>query len=377
MFAGMMLDEHLGYVADRIRVRQFRAAIAKSIKPGDRIADLGCGSGILGLMCLEAGASHVVGIDSGAIIEVARDTMLRAGYGERATFIRGKSSRIELPEPVDVLICDHIGCLGFDYGVIDFLVDAKKRFLKPGGTLIPSRIRLNVAAVSSQKCDELANGWQTGNIPEAFRWVRSYAVNTKHLVDMKRDDVLGAPAVLGDIDLYADQPDFFSWNAEFSIDRDGLMHGLAGWFECELAEDVWMTNSPLAETPILRPQAFLPIGETVQVKTGDRVKATVMTRPADDMIAWVVEFPATGQRFAHSTWQGVLLEPEDLIKTNPAHIPHLSREGRARIAVLGCCDGKRTVQEIEQAVLRDHPDLFPTPSEIAQFVAQVLGRDTE
>jgi len=108
--------------------------------------------------------------------------------------------------------------------------------------------------------------------------------------------LLGSSAVLGDIDLYADHSDFFSWSTDLQIERDGLMHGVAGWFECELATDVWMTNSPLAEKPIHRYQAFLPINEAVKVNAGDTVKATVMARPADHLIAWVVKFPATGQR---------------------------------------------------------------------------------
>jgi hypothetical protein len=37
-----MLDEHLGYVADRIRLERFQAAIAQTLKAGDRVADLGC-----------------------------------------------------------------------------------------------------------------------------------------------------------------------------------------------------------------------------------------------------------------------------------------------------------------------------------------------
>ena len=101
------------------------------------------------------------------------------------------------------------------------------------------------------------------------------------------------------------------------------------------------------------------------MKAGDLVKATVMARPAEHLIAWVVEFPATGRRFSHSTWQGMLLAPEDLIRAHPERVPHLSREGQARVTVLGYCDGRRTAREIEQAVLRDHPDLFPSPEEIS------------
>jgi protein arginine N-methyltransferase 1 len=138
-----------------------------------------------------------------------------------------------------------------------------------------------------------------------------------------------------------------------------------------------MTNSPLAEQPINRSQVFLPIDEAVEVKAGDLVKATVMARPAEHLIAWVVEIPASGRRFSQSTWEGMLLAPEDLVRAHPDRVPRLSREGAARMAVLGYCDGQRSARAIEQAVLRDHPGLFPSPEEISSFVLQTLGKDTE
>ena len=52
-------------------------------------------------------------------------------------------------------------------------------------------------------------------------------------------------------------------------------------------------------------------------------------------------------------------------------------DGHARAAVLAYCDGRRSAREIEQAVLRDHPGLYPTAAEISRFVFQVLGRDAE
>ena len=372
-----MLEEHLGYIADRIRLEQFKAAVDRFLKPGDCVADLGCGSGILGLLCLQAGAAQVFAIDSTAMIEVARKTLARAGLGNRGVFIRGHSHRIELPELVDVVICDHVGYFGFDYGIVNTLHDARRRLLKPQGRLIPAKIRLQIGAIESEKSRDKAEGWRAEDVPGEFHWLRQHAVNTKHAAKLPCKALLSAPAELGDIDLCTDNPEFFSWTVEMTMTRDGVMHGLAGWFECELAEGVWMTNSPLSDRAIERPQAFLPIDEAVQVRAGDLVKTTVMARPADHLIAWVVEFPATGRRFSHSTWQGMLLAPEDLIRANPTRVPKLSREGQARTTVLAYCDGQRTVREIEQAVLRDYPDLFPSPDETSCFVAQVLGRDTE
>jgi len=146
-----MLEEHLGYVVDSIRLDAFRAAISRFVRPGDRVVDLGCGSGILGLMCLQAGASRVFAIDSTAMIEVARETLTRAGLADRTTFIRGHSNRVELPEPVDLVICDQVGHFGFDYGIVQTLQDARRRFLGPEGRVVPRTIQLHVGAGQLRK----------------------------------------------------------------------------------------------------------------------------------------------------------------------------------------------------------------------------------
>ncbi|MBK6555914.1 MAG: hypothetical protein IPG16_01360 [Comamonadaceae bacterium] len=159
--------------------------------------------------------------------------------------------------------------------------------------------------------------------------------------------------------------------------RDGTLHGLSGWFECELAENVWMTNSPLSAQAIKRSQAFLPIDGPLAVKQGDVISATVMARPADHLIAWDVRHPASGRKFSHSTWLGDLLMQEQLHKTRPDYVPQLGRAARARTLVLGYCDGQRTVAQIQAAVLHEHPALFPSPAEIARFVAAVLSGSTE
>lgn len=372
-----ILDEHLAYIADPIRLDLFRSAIAQTVQLGDRVADVGCGSAILGLQCLQAGAGHIDAIDSTGAIEIARQSLTQAGWGDQATLIHGNSFQIELAEPVDVVICDHVGYFGFDYGLIETLADARHRFLKPGGRLIPGRLRLQLGSVQSDKCHALAEGWAAPGIPPEFHWLRQHGINTKFAVNLRPDEVLAGPAELACIDLQVDNPDFFSWSVELTMVRDGTLHGLAGWFECELAENVWMTNSPLSATAIERSQAFLPIDGPLAVKEGDVIGATVMARPADHLIAWDVRHPASGSKFSHSTWLGDLLVQEQLARTRPDHVPRLSRFARSKALVLGYCDGQRSVGEIQADVLRDHPDLFPSVAEITRFVAAVLGGSTE
>ncbi len=204
-----MLNEHLGYISDPVRLERFRVAIANAIRQGDRVADVGCGSGILGLLCLREGANFVYAIDSSAMIEVARESLVRAGMGNKASFIREQSEQVNLPEAVDVVICDHVGYFGFDYGIVQFIEDARRRFLKPGGTLIPAQIKLQLAAVESDKCRNMAEGWRADGVPAEFHWLCHHRVNSKHAVNLQREELLGVPAELGGIDFRDNNPDFF------------------------------------------------------------------------------------------------------------------------------------------------------------------------
>lgn len=370
-----MLAEHLGYLADPVRLDRFRAAIHKVVKSGDRVADLGCGTGILGLLCLQAGASFVYLIDNSAMIDVARQTFERAGVAGQARFIKARSQQAELPERVDVILCDHVGYFGFDYGIVDLIEDTRARLLKPQGSLMPRRLKLQISAIESGDCRSLALAWQAPAVPAQYHWLSEYAINTKHAVNLSPKDLLSAPASLGAIDLGKDNPGFYSWSAELVMHRKGLLHGLGGWFDCELGPGVTMTNSPLSEQPIKRSQVFLPIADAVPVDAGEAVNVQLSARPADDLIAWTVEFPRSGRRFRHSTWNGRLMTAEDLLRANPGRIPSPSAQGRARAIVLGYCDGHRTAHDIELAVLRDHPALLASQAEISRFVAQVLSQD--
>jgi hypothetical protein len=44
--------------------------------------------------------------------------------------------------------------------------------------------------------------------------------------------------------------------------------------------------------------------------------------------------------------------------------------------VLSYCDGEQTAEQVEAAVIRDHPALFPSASATKTFVRSVLQWDT-
>jgi len=302
------LDEHYSYLADRTKVDRYRAAISGVVGPGDAILDLGCGSGLLGLMALRAGAAKVHFVDSGPVIEMARRVVSEAGFGRRAVFHQALSYDLELPDPVDVVLSDHVGYFGFDYDILRLLADARQRFLRPGGRLVPRQIDLKLAPVESEACRQLVQRWRDGSVPPEFSWVATPAANLKHAVNLDPGNLLAPPATLASLVLGQDTADFFTWQAGFDITRDADLDGLAGWFDCVLHEVIRVTNAPDAEERLERPQAFLPLEQPVSVRAGQRLEVTVMARPHDHVIAWTVTLPDTGQCFRHSTFFGLQLE---------------------------------------------------------------------
>lgn len=369
------IEEHLAYVSDAVRLDAYRRAIGIGVNPGALVADLGCGTGILGLMCLQAGARAVFAIDSTSMIEVARESIARACLSGNAVFYNAPSPHVELAERVDVVICDQVGNFGFDAGIIQDFRDARRRFLKPDGTLIPRRIRLWIAAVESQASYARVEGWSADPVPPELRWIREFSLNSTYPVRLGAADVLTPPTLLGDIDLYSDNERLLSWQATLRAGRSGVLHGLAGWFECELAEGVWMTNSPLAAAPVRRSQAFLPVREPITMDAGDPLDVTILARPDESVVAWTVRM-ASGRLLRQSTWNGSPVSRDDVSRSDPARVPLPNGLGLARAAVLRYCDGLRTAAEVEAAVLRDHPGLLPSAEAISSFVARVLAKDT-
>src|SRR5438094_143041 len=112
----LILDEHRQYPADGNRVSAFRHAIEEVVTPGDVVLDLGSGTGILGLMACRAGAKRVYAVDEGPIVGLAREVAKANGFQDRITHIKGLSTRVALPEKVDIVLADQVGRFGLESG---------------------------------------------------------------------------------------------------------------------------------------------------------------------------------------------------------------------------------------------------------------------
>jgi protein arginine N-methyltransferase 1 len=377
----LIIDEHRQYLSDDVRVSAYRDAINEIVKPGSVVLDLGAGTGIMGLLACQAGAERVYSIEEDSIIGVTRAICHANGLDDRIRFIKGFSTLVELPEKVDVVVSDQIGRFGFEAGILRYFSDARERYLKPGGVLIPSRIDMHVAPVECEHMFQRVEFWNNTTTGFNLRPVRSLAANTGYPVKFRPEELLGTPAELARFDLYTATDASFSAEASMEIARDGELHGIGGWFSAQLSPGTTMTNSPLAMRSINRRNVYFPIDRPVMVGPGDRIHVGIHIIPSETIVSWRVKVLAAGSggekaSFIHSTWNGMLMCKEDFEKTQLQFIPRLTPRGRARLTVLSLCDGGHALQEVEQETFDRHPELFRTRDEAALFVAEVVTRYT-
>ena len=131
------------------RSKRYLKAI-KDIAKDKVVVDIGTGSDLnWAKASIEAGAKKVYAI------EVMKDSYIKAknlitklNLEKKIKLINGSSMNVELPEKVDLCVSEIIGCIGNSEGACAILQDARNRFLKPDGIMVPDKCITKIAAVS-------------------------------------------------------------------------------------------------------------------------------------------------------------------------------------------------------------------------------------
>ena len=145
---------------DKARMNAYAAALQDAVTPSSIVLDIGAGTGIFSLLACRYGARRVYAVEPDDAINLARETAAANGYSDRITFIQSLSTKVALPERADVIISDLSGRLPFFGQHIPAIIDARNRFLAPGGVLIAKQDYLRAAIIeTSQQYDKLTGPW--------------------------------------------------------------------------------------------------------------------------------------------------------------------------------------------------------------------------
>jgi len=264
-----VVEEHRILIGDNRLQNLYREAIFAAVKPGDVVLDLGTGSGLHAFFACQAGAKKVYAIESGDILEIARNAARKNGFEDRIEFVFGFSNQIELPEKVDVII-SNIGYMGS----LQSLPDAAKRFLKKDGRMVPSMVKNSFVPIEMPKFyDEKIGFWNEKHYGLDFSTFSPYAINRPHANHCTPEHFLAKPEDLAGFDFMKPLKSNYRWDLNYKATRSGMVHGFLGWYGFRLHEDIWLsTKPPLALSPVVWKQPFLPCEKPFEVKAGDKIQ---------------------------------------------------------------------------------------------------------
>ena len=285
---------HTRMLNDQPRTRRFLDAIAEVVKPGDVVVDLGTGTGILAMAAARAGARKVYAIEAGPVGPVARKLFAANGVADRIELVEGYSTDIDLPERADVLVTETFGNSPLSEEVLEIVVDARQRLLKPDARVVPGSVRV-FGTPLTVPAEELSRNLFTPDRLE--RWREWYDMDFSPLGRVDRNALLThwldrgrvadwhplAPAAeLVEIDLTDLAGAKIHGTANVPVGETGVLSGMAIHFDLRLSPSVSHSTDPwqsAADNHWLVPIYFFV--EPMDLRRGDVLQVAYSYDPAD------------------------------------------------------------------------------------------------
>jgi hypothetical protein len=287
MFVGdyAQLSIHRLMLSDRVRTEAYRKALRSPVEPGAVVLDVGAGTGIMGMLAVQAGARKVYAVEPTGIAGLARQLIERNRMGDRIELIESAVESVELPERVDVLVGEWMGCYGVDENLLPSMVVARDRWLKPGGAVLPEAVTGWLAPVEDDGLAEGIEEWRARPYDLDFGALAEASANEVRMGhhESEPDALLSVPQELWTADVrtitLAEARGPFEAEVRFSVERRGRFSMLAAWFVAHFGDGSVLSNAPDAPETHWGRSAF-PLDAAVEVEPGVAIEVDLTCEPA-------------------------------------------------------------------------------------------------
>ncbi|KAI5955689.1 HMT1 [Candida jiufengensis] len=155
---------HEEMLKDTARTLSYRNAMYRNKDAfKDKIVlDVGCGTGILSMFAVKAGAKHVYSVDMSSIIGKAKEIIELNGFSDKITLLQGKLEDIQLPvDSVDIIISEWMGYFLLYESMLDTVLYARDKYLVKGGLILPDKCQMFIAGIEDgQYKEEKIHYWE-------------------------------------------------------------------------------------------------------------------------------------------------------------------------------------------------------------------------
>ena len=241
------IQHHARMLSDAVRLAAFRAALEESVKPGDRVADIGTGTGILASYAAALTDADVYGIEYFPEAATLARLLAERGGMSNVHIVNESSFTAALPEPPDVLVTETIGALGPEENIVE-LTHAFVRRYPMVRQLVPARLTLVAVPVVAVAVDTIHQGFLRGfdaashgdfNYQAIFDELDQHAGTLLCTTDLSGARIVGDEVVLADYRLGRDPRSDFA--ASIAVPNRAA-NALHLFFRATLSEDQTLTS---------------------------------------------------------------------------------------------------------------------------------------
>uniref|UniRef100_A0A146M4R8 type I protein arginine methyltransferase n=1 Tax=Lygus hesperus TaxID=30085 RepID=A0A146M4R8_LYGHE len=279
---------HEEMLKDEVRTLTYRNSIYhnKHLFKDKVVLDVGCGTGILSMFAAKAGAKKVFGIECSNIVEYANKIVADNSLSHIITIVKGKVEEVTLPEgyeQVDIIISEWMGYCLFYESMLDTVLFARDKWLKPGGMLFPDRACLYLTAIEDRQYKDEKINWWDNVYGFDMSSIRSVAI-TEPLVDVvDPKQVVTNSALIREVDLYTVTKADLQFTSDFTLQvcRDDYIQALVTYFTVEFTKchkRVWLSTSP--ESPYTHwKQTVFYLESYMTCRRDETINGTFTVRP--------------------------------------------------------------------------------------------------
>jgi len=376
------LNDYARMLTDAVRMEAYVAALRRAIKPDSVVLDLGTGTGFFAVLACKLGARKVFAIELSDSLVLGQEAAIANGCASSITYFQGTSFDISLPERVDIIVSDLRGVVPLYGRHIPTIVDARSRFLKPGGRLVPRRDTLVAAVISN------ADWYETAVEPfsrSLYRvdtsCVTRFLCNRFHRVKIRADQLLTDPARCLDLDYRTVTDPQLDAALQWTVTAPGQAHGIGLWFDAELDEQSRFSTQP-GQPDTIYGRGLLPWPRPVPLQGGDSVQVALKANLVDQdyVWRWNTRVEARGHparvkaEFRQSTWSGTVVSPRQLGKLADGFVPSLSVDGEVEYFVLSLIQKGASLADIAAEVSARFPNKYPRASDAMGRVRAISWR---
>ena len=251
-------------------------------------------------MAARLGARSVTLYEEAEVIEVARRIARKSGI-KGCRFVSASSLEVESPERVDVVVSETLGNYAFEENIIDTLADARKRHLKDGGVLIPSRITQFVAPVVSDRLHKELTVWDGVGHGLDLSPAKAMSLNNVYVRTLDLAELLDGgnsarawDAVTLGAETRASRKGEVTWKPSAAA----TIYGFAYWWTAELVPGIALSTAPDAPRTHWE-QLYFPLRDPIALKKGESLMLSLRSKSSEETgthLAWTaVHFDKEGK----------------------------------------------------------------------------------